>query len=42
LADGCDYDGAHYQIGETFPATDGCNTCVCMESGAAACTSDPC
>jgi hypothetical protein len=42
LANGCDYDGAHYQIGETFPATDGCNTCVCMESGDAACTSDPC
>lgn len=30
-----------YKVGETFPATDGCNTCTCTESGVA-CTTMAC
>ncbi|MDX1503031.1 MAG: hypothetical protein R3325_11785 [Thermoanaerobaculia bacterium] len=28
----CEYDGQPYQVGDTFPAGDGCNTCFCAES----------
>ena len=38
----CDYDGNTYEIGESFPATDGCNTCSCMENGNVACTKMAC
>ena len=34
----CTYDGATYVPGDSFPATDGCNTCTCMDSGDVACT----
>lgn len=39
---GCDYDGVHYDIGETFPAGDGCNTCTCTANGVPACTKIAC
>lgn len=34
----CDYNGFTYDVGESFPATDGCNVCSCMENGMVACT----
>jgi hypothetical protein len=34
----CEYDGERYRVGETFPATDGCNTCRCGERGDVECT----
>jgi hypothetical protein len=34
----CSYGGETYDVGESFPAEDGCNTCTCMEDGSAACT----
>lgn len=38
----CEWDGAHYAAGETFPAGDGCNTCTCYESGSVQCTTAEC
>lgn len=38
---GCDYGGEHYDEGDTFPATDGCNSCSCT-SGHARCTTRAC
>jgi hypothetical protein len=35
---GCRYDGEHYRAGESFPSSDGCNTCRCSETGDVACT----
>ena len=35
---GCDYDGKHYNAGEGFPATDGCNKCSCQDNGRVVCT----
>lgn len=37
----CDYDGATYSVGASFPSTDGCNTCSCGPSGVA-CTKKAC
>jgi hypothetical protein len=37
-AQGCEYEGATYEFGEHFPASDGCNECVCAEDGSAQCT----
>jgi hypothetical protein len=40
----CTYLGVPYELGEAFPAADGCNTCSCEEGGVA-CTlmeCDPC
>ncbi len=34
----CEYDGETYLVGETFPDTDGCNTCTCETGGEVACT----
>eukprot|EP00116_Pleurobrachia_bachei_P012729 sb/3472991/ len=34
----CDVDGVIYYAGDSFTAPDGCNTCMCTETGAAACT----
>lgn len=34
----CSWQGQTYQVGDSFPAGDGCNTCTCMETGEAACT----
>ena len=32
---GCDYEGQWYTPGETFPSSDGCNSCWCTEDGQA-------
>lgn len=34
----CEYNGVTYQVGESFPADDGCNSCSCTETGEVACT----
>jgi hypothetical protein len=34
----CQYGELVYKVGESFPANDGCNTCVCEENGVVACT----
>ncbi len=38
----CRWDGRIYDVGDTFPAGDGCNTCHCMEGGEVACTEIAC
>lgn len=38
---GCVYNGKTYRGGETFPSTDGCNTCSCAEVGVV-CTKRAC
>src|SRR5215218_6958194 len=37
----CDYGGTSRAMGETFPSTDGCNSCSCTEAGVA-CTKKAC
>lgn len=37
----CKYDGKTYNDGDTFKATDGCNTCTCTK-GVVACTKKAC
>lgn len=34
----CVVDGKTYQVGDTFPSTDGCNSCTCDATGQAECT----
>lgn len=34
----CTYDGKVYKTGDSFPSTDGCNTCGCAADGSVACT----
>ncbi len=34
----CTYGGNTYAVGETFPATDGCNSCQCVAHDSVACT----
>jgi pacifastin inhibitor LCMII len=38
----CVYDGMTYEIGDSFPADDGCNTCSCDADGSVACTEMAC
>ena len=38
----CSYDGMPYQAGDSFPSTDGCNSCTCFEGGMIACTLRAC
>jgi len=38
----CSYGGSVHPAGTTFPATDGCNTCACSETGEVACTKALC
>lgn len=38
----CEYGGKTRAVGESFPSTDGCNTCGCTESGNVACTEKAC
>lgn len=38
----CRVDGREYEVGERFPAADGCNTCTCEEDGRIACTEIAC
>ncbi len=42
LPTGCDYAGSHYDVGASFPSTDGCNTCSCGSTGSVACTKRLC
>lgn len=37
----CIYEGKTYNIGESFPASDGCNNCFCNEKGVI-CTEKAC
>ncbi len=39
---GCVQDGKRFAPGERFPAADGCNDCVCDDSGQIACTLKAC
>jgi hypothetical protein len=34
----CTYEGMAYQVGDEFPAGDGCNTCSCEQGGNVSCT----
>ncbi len=34
----CEFDGKPYQVGDSFPAGDGCNTCFCAADGTVGCT----
>lgn len=38
----CTYDGEPYKAGESFPSTDGCNTCSCTDGGKVVCTLRAC
>ena len=38
----CTYEGKTYKAGETFPSSDGCNTCSCNASGETSCTLRDC
>jgi hypothetical protein len=38
----CTYQGRTYNSGQTFPSSDGCNTCTCLASGGVACTLRAC
>src|SRR5688572_9501636 len=39
---GCDYDGKHYDSGEGFKSSDGCNDCSCGPDGNVICTLRAC
>lgn len=39
---GCRIDGGFVRVGETFPDSDGCNTCTCVREGVVACTEVAC
>lgn len=39
---GCAYEGQTYAVGESFPSSDGCNTCFCGENGQVGCTKRAC
>ena len=38
----CTYERLTYQVGESFPAADGCNDCSCTEGGTVVCTQRAC
>lgn len=38
----CTYDGVNYDIGDSFPDTEDCNTCTCDEGGYISCTEMAC
>jgi hypothetical protein len=38
----CTYDGGTYVEGQSFPSSDGCNTCSCEANGAVLCTKRAC
>jgi len=40
--DTCEYNGAIYPVGESFPSADGCNTCACDANGDVFCTAMAC
>jgi hypothetical protein len=41
-SEGCSYGGSVHPAGTSFPATDGCNSCVCDSDGRVACTKGLC
>src|SRR5687768_9432575 len=41
-APSCEYDNTFYDVGASFPATDGCNTCSCGPGGVIQCTERGC
>ncbi|MBI4951235.1 MAG: hypothetical protein HY908_04325 [Myxococcales bacterium] len=41
-AEHCHYGGTTYLPGESFPSTDGCNSCSCTSDGDVACTAMAC
>lgn len=38
----CSYGGSTYNVGDSFPSTDGCNTCNCGSNGSVGCTKRAC
>lgn len=38
----CTYGGSTYNVGASFPSTDGCNTCNCGSTGSVGCTKRAC
>jgi hypothetical protein len=38
----CAYDDETYSPGDSFPSTDGCNTCTCGSNGSVGCTKRAC
>ena len=38
----CQYGGSTYSVGDTFPSTDGCNSCSCLATGSVVCTQRAC
>ncbi|AKT37494.1 hypothetical protein [Chondromyces crocatus] len=38
----CTYEGTTYEVGDSFPASDGCNGCGCSEGGHVFCTLKAC
>ena len=40
--DGCLYGGERYDVGDSFPSDDGCNSCSCTAGGQVACTLRAC
>src|SRR6185437_449795 len=40
--DVCSYNGTRHAAGESFPASDGCNTCTCEANGSVVCTTLGC
>jgi Kazal-type serine protease inhibitor domain/Pacifastin inhibitor (LCMII) len=39
---GCEYEGRRYEVNQSFPSPDGCNTCSCGANGSIACTLKAC
>jgi len=42
VSTGCMAESIQYNIGDTFDATDGCNTCTCQQDGNITCTMEEC
>ena len=40
--DTCEFNGNTFDAGDSFPASDGCNTCTCESGGAISCTEAAC
>jgi hypothetical protein len=34
----CDWEGETYEVGDVWPAGDGCNSCACDDDGEVSCT----
>ncbi|KAL4220437.1 hypothetical protein ACF0H5_020839 [Mactra antiquata] len=40
--DVCEYGDKSFDAGDSFPSSDGCNTCTCQENGLVACSVKSC